>query len=179
MIGGCARVIRDVPPFVMLDGDTAMVVGLNKVGLRRAGFTASDMLELKAAYRVIYRSGLMWQEMLDTLRAGVPDGTGRRVRAVLPGRQARLRARTPHAAGRDRSPPARRCRRHDRRTAATRKESRLIANVSRGPAGRGVFAQRKRALPVGRAAFGIEHHARSNQPQAITRPCGRCRCPIA
>ena len=39
MIGGCARVIRDVPPFVMLDGDTAMVVGLNKVGLRRAGFT--------------------------------------------------------------------------------------------------------------------------------------------
>ena len=36
MIGGCARVIRDVPPFIMLDGDTAMVVGLNKVGLRRA-----------------------------------------------------------------------------------------------------------------------------------------------
>ena len=43
MIGGMARVVRDVPPFVMLDGDTAMVVGLNKVGLRRAGFTGSEI----------------------------------------------------------------------------------------------------------------------------------------
>jgi UDP-N-acetylglucosamine acyltransferase len=74
MIGGCARVIRDVPPFIMLDGDTAMVVGLNKVGLRRAGFTANDILDLKAAYRIIYRSGLMWQEMLDTLQSEFAAG---------------------------------------------------------------------------------------------------------
>jgi UDP-N-acetylglucosamine acyltransferase len=68
MIGGHARVVRDVPPFVTLDGDTGMVVGLNKVGLRRAGITQDELLDMKAAYRVIYRSGLMWQEMLDTLR---------------------------------------------------------------------------------------------------------------
>jgi UDP-N-acetylglucosamine acyltransferase len=74
MIGGCARVIRDVPPFTMLDGDSAMIVGLNKVGLRRAGYSASDILDLKAAYRVIYRSGLMWQEMLDTLQMEFPMG---------------------------------------------------------------------------------------------------------
>ncbi len=74
MIGGMARVIRDVPPFVMLDGDTAMVVGLNKVGLRRAGFTEEEMLQLKSAYRVIYRNGLMWQEMLDALRMQFPNG---------------------------------------------------------------------------------------------------------
>jgi UDP-N-acetylglucosamine acyltransferase len=74
MIGGCARVIRDVPPFIMLDGDTAMVCGLNKVGLRRAGFGTTDITDLKAAYRVIYRSGLMWQEMLDTLRLEFPAG---------------------------------------------------------------------------------------------------------
>jgi UDP-N-acetylglucosamine acyltransferase len=74
MIGGMARVIRDVPPFVMLDGDTAMVVGLNKVGLRRAGIKADEMLHLKQAYRVIYRSGLMWQEMLDALRLQFPVG---------------------------------------------------------------------------------------------------------
>jgi UDP-N-acetylglucosamine acyltransferase len=68
MVGGISRVIRDVPPFVTLDGGTAMVVGLNKVGLRRAGFTGTEFGQLKAAYRVIYRSGLTWQEMLDTLR---------------------------------------------------------------------------------------------------------------
>jgi UDP-N-acetylglucosamine acyltransferase len=74
MIGGCSRVIRDVPPFIMLDGDSAMVVGLNRVGLRRAGITGEEMVDLKAAYRVIYRSGLMWQEMLDTLRLEFPIG---------------------------------------------------------------------------------------------------------
>jgi UDP-N-acetylglucosamine acyltransferase len=74
MIGGLARITRDVPPFVTLDGGTDMVVGLNKVGLRRAGFTPTDFAQLKAAYRVIYRSGLTWQEMLDTLRLEFPTG---------------------------------------------------------------------------------------------------------
>ncbi len=74
IVGGLARVVRDVPPFVMLDGDSAMVVGLNRVGLRRAGFGASDMAQLKSAYRVIYRSGLTWQEMLDQLRLEFPAG---------------------------------------------------------------------------------------------------------
>jgi UDP-N-acetylglucosamine acyltransferase len=74
MIGGMARVIRDVPPFTMLDGDSAMVVGLNKIGLRRAGMTAEEIVQLKQAYRVIYRSGLMWKEMLDALRLEFPTG---------------------------------------------------------------------------------------------------------
>jgi UDP-N-acetylglucosamine acyltransferase len=74
MVGGLSRVLRDVPPFVTLDGDTAMVVGLNKVGLRRAGFTASDISQLKAAYRTIYRSGLTWAEMLEALRLEFSTG---------------------------------------------------------------------------------------------------------
>jgi UDP-N-acetylglucosamine acyltransferase len=74
MVGGLSRVVRDVPPFVTLDGGTAMVVGLNKVGLRRAGFTGSEFGQLKAAYRVIYRSGLTWQEMLGTLREQFTSG---------------------------------------------------------------------------------------------------------
>jgi UDP-N-acetylglucosamine acyltransferase len=74
MVGGMARVVRDVPPFVMLDGVAAMVVGLNKVGLRRAGFSAAELVQLKQAYRVIYRHGLMWQEMLNELRAQFPTG---------------------------------------------------------------------------------------------------------
>jgi UDP-N-acetylglucosamine acyltransferase len=100
MVGGMARVIRDVPPFTMLDGQTAMIVGLNKVGLRRAGFTAAMMNDLKAAYRVIYRSG-------------------------LPERQARLRAGTPHSAGRGRSAGARRRRRNANGDASGGEEGRL------------------------------------------------------
>ena len=74
MVGGLSRVVRDVPPFVTLDGGTAMVVGLNKVGLRRAGFTGTEFGQLKAAYRVIYRSGLTWQEMLATLGEQFTEG---------------------------------------------------------------------------------------------------------
>ena len=74
MIGGMARIIRDVPPYVMIDGDTAMVVGINRVGLRRAGYAADEVAQLKSAYRVIYRSGLAWQEMLDVLRLQFPTG---------------------------------------------------------------------------------------------------------
>jgi UDP-N-acetylglucosamine acyltransferase len=74
MVGGLARVRQDVPPFVTVDGGTTMIVGLNKVGLRRAGFSAEDLAQLKAAYRIIYRSGLTWEETLDVLRAEFTDG---------------------------------------------------------------------------------------------------------
>jgi UDP-N-acetylglucosamine acyltransferase len=74
MVGGLARVTRDVPPFVTIDGGSTMVVGLNRVGLRRAGFSAQELVDLKEAYRVIYRSGLPWEEMLDTLQTQFTSG---------------------------------------------------------------------------------------------------------
>ena len=39
MVGGQAHVIKDVPPFVTVDGLSSFVVGLNQIGLRRAGYT--------------------------------------------------------------------------------------------------------------------------------------------
>ena len=74
MVGGLARVRQDVPPFVTVDGGTTMVVGLNRVGLRRAGFTSTEMQQLKAAYKLIYRSGLPWEEMLETLENEFTEG---------------------------------------------------------------------------------------------------------
>ncbi len=74
MVGGLARVRQDIPPFVTIDGGTTMVVGLNKVGLRRAGFSLSEVMQLKAAYRLIYRSGLSWEEVLDALRQEFQEG---------------------------------------------------------------------------------------------------------
>jgi UDP-N-acetylglucosamine acyltransferase len=74
MVGGLARVTQDVPPFVMIDGGSAMVVGLNRVGLRRADFTSQQLTDLKAAYRIIYRSGLAWKEVLATLQTQFTSG---------------------------------------------------------------------------------------------------------
>src|SRR4029078_10805553 len=55
MVGGCARVVQDIPPYVMIDGHSGLIVGLNLVGLRRNGYGAEDVAQLKAAYRLIYR----------------------------------------------------------------------------------------------------------------------------
>lgn len=74
MVGGQAHVTRDIPPYLLIDGDTTQVVGLNKVGLKRNGFTAEQINELKAAYRLIYRSGYRWAEVLDALQIHHPTG---------------------------------------------------------------------------------------------------------
>ena len=68
MVGGQAHLSQDVPPFVTVDGLSSLVVGLNQVGLRRAGYDAAKVQQLKDAYRVIYRSGLRWKEILEILR---------------------------------------------------------------------------------------------------------------
>ncbi len=74
MVGGCTKVVQDVPPFVLTDGATAMIVGLNKVGLRRAEFSRREILELKSAYRVIYREGLTFRETVRALETRFPTG---------------------------------------------------------------------------------------------------------
>lgn len=74
MVGGQSHIVKDVPPFVTVDGLSSYVVGLNQIGMRRAGFTASDLRQLKEAYRVIYRSELTWNEILTRLAAEFPEG---------------------------------------------------------------------------------------------------------
>jgi len=74
MVGGLARVTQDVPPFVMIDGATNMIVGLNSVGLRRNGYTPDEIAQLKKAYRIIYRQGLTFAEVLTTLAAEFSEG---------------------------------------------------------------------------------------------------------
>ena len=73
-VGGYSRAVKDVPPFVMLDGNTSGVVGLNRVGLQRAGYQTEDIASLKSAYRLIYRSGLGWNEILKRLKSEFTSG---------------------------------------------------------------------------------------------------------
>ena len=55
MIGGLSKVVQDVLPFCITDGNPARARGLNLVGLRRAGFKAADIAALKDAYRMLYQ----------------------------------------------------------------------------------------------------------------------------
>jgi UDP-N-acetylglucosamine acyltransferase len=74
MLGGHCKVVRDVPPFMLVDGYSGDVIGLNIVGLKRNGFTLDQINQLKAAYRIIYRSGLPWKEMLLRLAEEAAEG---------------------------------------------------------------------------------------------------------
>lgn len=74
MVGGQAHVSQDVPPFVMVDGISSQVVGLNRVGLRRNGYAREDIAQLKAAYRVIYRSDLPFDAIVNALRLEFSTG---------------------------------------------------------------------------------------------------------
>ena len=74
MIGGMARIKKDVPPFILVDDATSLIVGLNKIGLRRNGFASDEIQQLKDAYRLIYRRGLTWKEMLEVLTSEFPEG---------------------------------------------------------------------------------------------------------
>lgn len=53
-----AMVGKDVPPYVMVTGNTAKVCGLNTVGLKRRGFSSETIVMLRRAYNILYRQGL-------------------------------------------------------------------------------------------------------------------------
>lgn len=74
MVGGQSHINRDIPPFVTVDGVSSTIVGLNRVGLKRNGFTSGDVKQLKEAYRIIYRSGLRWVDVLETLKEEFQEG---------------------------------------------------------------------------------------------------------
>jgi UDP-N-acetylglucosamine acyltransferase len=55
-VGGCSRVVQDVPPFVMAVGNPCEPHGINVVGLRRRGFAPAEIEALRRAYRALFKS---------------------------------------------------------------------------------------------------------------------------
>jgi UDP-N-acetylglucosamine acyltransferase len=62
-------VVKDIPPYVLVSGNTARPNGLNREGLRRHGFAVEDVDALRRAYRILYREGLLLQEAVQRLHA--------------------------------------------------------------------------------------------------------------
>ncbi len=69
MVGGNTRVNLDAPPFFLYSDFNITPCGLNVVGLRRAGFKASDVAPLKQAYKLLYRSQLKQADALARIEA--------------------------------------------------------------------------------------------------------------
>lgn len=71
MVGGMSRIDRDVPPYMLVEGNPARVRSLNQVGIKRAGMAEANqgqvLQTLKKAFRILYRSGLPLNQALEQL----------------------------------------------------------------------------------------------------------------
>ena len=70
--GGCSKIVQDVPPFMIADGNPAKVRGINVVGLERSGFPAETIKAIKEAFRLIYRSKYNTRQAVEAIQQELP-----------------------------------------------------------------------------------------------------------
>ena len=66
--GGCSKIVQDVPPFMIADGNPAKVRGINVVGLERNGFAPETIKAIKEAFRLIYRSKYNTRQAIEAIQ---------------------------------------------------------------------------------------------------------------
>jgi len=71
--GGCSKIVQDVPPFMIADGNPAEVRGINLVGLERKNFPAESVKLIKEAFRLIYRAKLNTRQAIEEIRKELPE----------------------------------------------------------------------------------------------------------
>ena len=69
--GGCSKIVQDVPPFMIADGNPAEIRGVNLVGLERNAFSSESVKAIKEAFRLIYRSKLNTRQALEAIQADI------------------------------------------------------------------------------------------------------------
>ena len=69
IIGGCSKVVQDVPPYMMVDGNPAAMRTLNKEGLKRNGVNEDTQKSMRQAYRILFRSEQTFTNAVKQVRA--------------------------------------------------------------------------------------------------------------
>jgi UDP-N-acetylglucosamine acyltransferase len=82
MISAFAKVVQDVVPFMIADGQPAVIRSINKVGLERRGFAPEQIERVKQLHRVLFRDGLNRSQALEKL-AGSEQAASAEFRRVL------------------------------------------------------------------------------------------------
>ena len=72
-IGGGYRVVQDVPPFILAAGEPLVFSGVNRVGLKRRGFSIEDRTAIKEAYRMYFRSEMNRGTAIEAIRSNLVD----------------------------------------------------------------------------------------------------------
>ncbi|UXY14306.1 acyl-ACP--UDP-N-acetylglucosamine O-acyltransferase [Chitiniphilus purpureus] len=69
MAGGGSIIVQDLPAFAICEGNRAQVRGLNIEGLKRRGFDAQQIANVKRAYKLLYRDGLSYEQAREQIEA--------------------------------------------------------------------------------------------------------------
>src|SRR6266496_497420 len=72
MIGGCSKVVQDIPPFMLADGNPAETRTINKVGMERNGIAEDAHAALRTAYKILFREGLTIPNALAKIEKELP-----------------------------------------------------------------------------------------------------------
>lgn len=96
MISGLAKLVKDVPPFLMSDRD-GKIVGVNRIGLKRSGMSSFEREEIESFHRLLFRSDASWQQSISTIRDIVKTAAGYRFLAFLDAPSVKGVARAPRA----------------------------------------------------------------------------------
>jgi len=72
IIGGCSKVVQDVPPFMLVDGNPAETRTVNKVGLERHGVSEAAQAALRQAFKILFREGLTIPNALARIEKELP-----------------------------------------------------------------------------------------------------------
>lgn len=67
IIGGCSKVVQDIPPFSTCDGHPARVYGLNLIGLRRHNIDKESIKQLDRAFKALFNTGLLPKHSLEKI----------------------------------------------------------------------------------------------------------------
>ncbi len=88
MIAGTACLHMDIVPFALVD-IPGRVVGINRVGLRRAELPPEDVLEVRESFRTLYRSSMRWNDAVAKLADTVKTPSGKELVEFLQGETKR------------------------------------------------------------------------------------------
>jgi UDP-N-acetylglucosamine acyltransferase len=73
IVGGCSKVVQDVPPFMLADGNPAETRTVNKVGMERNGISEEAQLALRQAFKLLFREGLTIPNALTRIAQDLPS----------------------------------------------------------------------------------------------------------
>jgi UDP-N-acetylglucosamine acyltransferase len=72
MVAGCAKVVQDVAPYMIVDGNPAETRTINKVGMQRHGVSEAAQTALRQAFKILFRDGLTIPNALARIEQELP-----------------------------------------------------------------------------------------------------------